>query len=396
MKNKVLLLTSLYPSDDIKILNNTSVCHYFAKEWMALGYDVRVIFCYHCYPAIFYPVLRFLSKILADKSGIAVMTENSTSVHNYILHGIEVSRIPVRKNRPGGIFPQKELIRVSDEIYNILAKEGFVPDIILGHFLHPAIDLITLLKNKYPSAKTAVSIHGKEEALEKKTEKMLGNIDLMGYRSYPIQRVFESFYGGHPFFMCPSGVPEEYIIPSQRIFQKPAKTFIYVGSFMERKYPSLLIPAISRAYGDEEYSVTYVGDGNGKELIDKEVEKANAVNKVNFTGRLNRDDVKQQLDRADVFIMISRLETFGLVYLEAMARGCIVVASKDEGMEGIIQNGVNGFLCEAGNVKELTAVVKAIKSLSLEELSSISEAGRQTALKMTDKKVAKEYISNFE
>lgn len=106
MKN-ILLITSLYPSNDIKILNNTAVCHYFAKEWRALGYEVRVIFCYHCYPAIFYPVLKLMSKVLANKSGIAVMTENSTSVHNYALDGIEVSRIPVRKNRPGGIFPQK-------------------------------------------------------------------------------------------------------------------------------------------------------------------------------------------------------------------------------------------------------------------------------------------------
>lgn len=395
MKN-ILLITSLYPSDDIKILNNTSVCHYFAKEWMALGYNVRVMFCYHCYPAVFYPILKLMSKILADKAGIAVMTENSTHTCNYELDGIKVSRIPIRKNRPGGTSPPKETVRVAKEIEDRVKNENFVPDIILGHFLHPAIDIITLLKNKYPSAQTAVSIHGKEEVFEERTKIMVDEIDLLGYRSYPIQRVFESFYGNHPFFMCPSGVPQDYIIPSERIFREPAKSFIYVGSFMERKYPSLLIPAISSAYGDEEYSVTFVGDGNGKELIDKEIEKANAVNKVIFTGRLKRDDVRQHLDRADVFIMISRLETFGLVYLEAMARGCIVVASKDEGMEGIIQNGVNGFLCEAGNASELSDVVKTIKSLSLEELNSISEAGRQTALMMTDKKVAKDYINNFE
>ena len=39
MKN-ILLITSLYPSDDIKLKNNTSVCHSFAKEWKALGYNV--------------------------------------------------------------------------------------------------------------------------------------------------------------------------------------------------------------------------------------------------------------------------------------------------------------------------------------------------------------------
>ena len=47
------------------------------------------------------------------------------------------------------------------------------------------------------------------------------------------------------------------------------------------------------------------------------------------------------------------MKTFGLVYLEAMARGCITVASRDEGFDGIIQDGVNGFLCKSGDETEL-------------------------------------------
>lgn len=394
MKN-ILLITSMYPSDDIKILNNTAVCHYFAKEWISLGYNVRVIFCYHCYPSYFYPLLRVMSKTLANKAGIGVMSINSKEKHEYELDGVKITRIPVRKNRPGGIFPNRELDRVTSEIISVVKGEHFSPDVILGHFLHPAIDLITRLKSKFPNVQTAVSIHGKEECYDKQTQVMLKGIDYMGYRSYPIKDVFESYYGAHPYLMCPSGVPKEYIITEPRLFKKQAVNFIYVGAFMKRKYPSVLIPAIKSAYGDDNFKVTYVGDGNGRSLIEREAKKYNASENVIFTGRLNRDDVKFQLDKADVFIMISKLETFGLVYLEAMARGCIVVAAKNEGMQGIIENGVNGFLCEAGNEKDLTSVVAKIKNLSLEELNSISESGRQTALSMTDKHVAKEYIETF-
>lgn len=385
----------MYPSDDIKILNNTAVCHYFAKEWRELGYNVRVIFCYHCYPDYFYPLLKFMAKTLANKSGIGVMTVNSKEIHNYELDGIKVSRIPVRKNRPGGIFPPKEIKKVSKEITEILGSEGFAPDVILGHFLHPSIDLICSIKEHYPNAQTAVSLHGKEERFEKETKNLLDHIDYMGYRSFPIKGVFESFYGSHKYFMCPSGVPEDYIIKQPRRFKDPANSYIYVGSFMTRKYPSALVPAISTVYGNESYSITFVGDGNGKGLIEDKSKKAGCENNVIFTGRLDRNEVRLQLDKADVFIMISRLETFGLVYLEAMARGCIVVASKDEGMEGIIVHGVNGFLCEAGNEKELAEVVKTIRNLSIKELNRISEAGRLTAIRMTDKKVAREYIENF-
>ena len=45
----------------------------------------------------------------------------------------------------------------------------------------------------------------------------------------------------------------------------------------------------------------------------------------------------------NVWIMISKNETFGLVYLEAMARGCITIGSRNQGIDGVINHGVNGF-----------------------------------------------------
>ena len=67
------------------------------------------------------------------------------------------------------------------------------------------------------------------------------------------------------------------------------------------------------------------------------------------------------LKQHDVFIMISKNETFGLVYLEAMAVGCITIASRQEGFDGIIKHGYNGFLCEAGNQEELEKLIKEKK-----------------------------------
>lgn len=46
---------------------------------------------------------------------------------------------------------------------------------------------------------------------------------------------------------------------------------------------------------------------------------------------------------SDCFIMISKNEAFGLVYLEAMSAGCITIASRGEGFDGVIIHGVNGF-----------------------------------------------------
>lgn len=74
-----------------------------------------------------------------------------------------------------------------------------------------------------------------------------------------------------------------------------------------------------------------------------------------------------------------------------MANGCITIASRNEGIDGIIENGVNGFLCEAGNWMELRKIINHINMLSDEEKQLISTNARKTACKMTDSNVANAY-----
>jgi glycosyltransferase involved in cell wall biosynthesis len=90
--------------------------------------------------------------------------------------------------------------------------------------------------------------------------------------------------------------------------------------------------------------------------------------------------------------MIYRNETFGLVYLEAMARGCITIASRNEGFDGVIEHGVNGFLCKAGDSKELASIINQIRTMPSAELQRISHKAMQTAASLTDKKAAERYL----
>ena len=99
--------------------------------------------------------------------------------------------------------------------------------------------------------------------------------------------------------------------------------------------------------------------------------------------------------KTEIFAMISKNETYGLVYLEAMAAGCITIASRDEGFDGIIENGVNGFLCEAGNVEELITILNYIQHLSKNDLLRISMNAINTAKKLTDFEVAKIYLNSL-
>ena len=49
------------------------------------------------------------------------------------------------------------------------------------------------------------------------------------------------------------------------------------------------------------------------------------------------DSAQTIIHNADCFVMVSSREAFGLVYVEAMAKGCIVIATKGQGMDGIIK-----------------------------------------------------------
>lgn len=93
-------------------------------------------------------------------------------------------------------------------------------------------------------------------------------------------------------------------------------------------------------------------------------------------------------------IMISKGEAFGLVYLEAMSRGCITIASRCEGFDGVIVDGENGFLCEAGNGKELSEIIRRINSLSSAQKQTISDNAIRTAQNLTDSIAAKLYIDH--
>lgn len=397
MKN-ILLITSLYPADDVKFLNNTSVCHYFSKEWVKLGHNVRVIFSYRIYPWYYYPVIKIMKKRLARTQAAAILDKRLTSPHHYEMDGVKVCRLPIYKSRPHGEFDAEEIDKHCEAIHKELLESCFVPDIILGHFVNPSLMIVNTMKDYYPQAQTVVSMHGQGLGMGYRLEydRLFAKLDFIGYRSHSIRKAYESMYGKRPYLMCPSGVPEEYIVEKPKQFDGGLRNFIYVGSFMDRKHPTTIVEALAKAMGDKDYCLTFVGDGDGKANIYETAKRFGNVGKLRFTGRIPRNEVTKELDKADVFIMVSENETFGLVYLEAMSRGCITIASRNEGMDGYIRDGENGFLCKSGDAEELSEIIKRICNMHSRRLVSLSEESLATARSMTDKKVANDYIKVFE
>jgi glycosyltransferase involved in cell wall biosynthesis len=79
-------------------------------------------------------------------------------------------------------------------------------------------------------------------------------------------------------------------------------------------------------------------------------------------GYLKGEALSQAYASADIFVFPSAIETFGLVVVEAMAAGLPVVASRVGGVRDVVQDGVNGFSFESGDIAGLVAGVRALAS----------------------------------
>ncbi|MGB4413705.1 MAG: glycosyltransferase [Paludibacter sp.] len=400
-KKNILLITTIYPAPDLKY--GTSVCHYFTKEWVKMDYKVKVIHYQVVYPYVFYIFSKLFREFIASKTGAIVETHRQIADKCYKIDGVDISRFPIFKRIPMGKFSKRVLEKNLNKIIIKNEQEKFIPDYIIGHFSNPQLFIISTLKGKYPNSKTCMIMHDNGLSIKKifsnNFSDLMENIDVWGFRSKPLKFDFEQNFGKvKNSFMCYSGIPKSYIInelPKDR-FNNPLRKFLYVGDFIKRKFPEILPIAIKNAYDSIDFSITFIGSGAEKQNIYNAAEKLEIQNKIFFIGRIERDEIIDYFDNSDCFIMISKGEAFGLVYLEAMARGCITIGSKNEGIDGIIVNNVNGFLCEPGNDIELTEIIKKINNMTPIQRQKISQNAINTAREMTDYLVAKNYIQELE
>ena len=390
---RILVLTSIYPGDDVPG-NFTPVVHYFTREWIQMGYEIRVINYVTNFPKPYYFISRFISSFLASRFGFPVRS-NELREREYEFEGVPVFRIAMKKVLPHRPHSKSQLGIAEKKTISYLATVGFTPDVIVSHWYNPQVDIMSYLKEYYkvPSCYVCHSSNPAKHFSVDSVKRQLGDCNLIGYRSKHIKESVESMYGiSTPSFMCYSGIPKSFIKDYPPRSFDEVERFIFVGNLIKRKYPSRIIESLAKSYKDSFFEMRYIGTGDEQnEIIDK-AREYNVLDRIRFLGRLPREDVIGQMENSDVFIMISKGETYGLVYLEAMARGCITIASKNEGFDGIIKNGYNGFLCDAGDSEGLLHIINHIRLMTPKERQIISKNAYETAVSMTDDKMANAYL----
>ena len=186
-------------------------------------------------------------------------------------------------------------------------------------------------------------------------------------------------------FTAYSGVDENCIVNRTDEGLHNKIKVLTCANFKKRKNIDKVIKACK---GLESFDLTVIGEGRLRkrlESIDKNV---------TFTGHLTRKEVLEHMRESDIFVLPSVGETLGMVYLEAMASGCITVATINDGVDGIIKNNANGFLTTPDENK-IKDILLNIKNMDKEALKTLRCNSYNTIKNFTQKAMCENYLQQI-
>jgi glycosyltransferase involved in cell wall biosynthesis len=138
---------------------------------------------------------------------------------------------------------------------------------------------------------------------------------------------------------------------------------LFASKLQPRKHADHLLEAYvrlcARGSGRQPY-LLMAGDGEQRSELEARAREL-ALDGVRFAGFRNQSELPGLFALADVFVLPSRHEPWGLIVNEAMAAGCAVVVSDEVGASAdLVTDGVDGFVFPAGDIGALSAALERV------------------------------------
>ncbi len=173
-------------------------------------------------------------------------------------------------------------------------------------------------------------------------------------------------------------------------FRSEEPIIVFASMNFEIKGLDAIMLALAKLKGKQHsFKLLVVGKGNVKKYTQM-AREAKIDENVVFTGQLSKEKLIRLYLAGNMYIMLSKFDTFGMVVLEAMAAGLPVIISSNVGAKDIVVEGENGFLIsDTSNADYIASIIVLLLNENIR--SSMARKALDTAKQNTWSQVAAKY-----
>ena len=320
---------------------------------------------------------------------------------NVFIHEVEVASYPLFKYPPYALSLATKLVDVAKE-YKL--------DLIHAHYAVPHAASAYLAKRmlRSESLKTVTTLHGTDITLvgmDKSFYQVIQfNIEesdgVTAVSSYLQRRTVEEFQIGreirviHNFVNTQRYRPESNQSTRDHFAPQGERIVMHASNFRPVKRVKDVIGVFAGIRERIPAKLLLVGEGPDRLPVQQLVKDLKLSEDVFFLGE--QDYMERLISCADLFVLTSEQESFGLVALEAQSCGVPVLATAVGGVPEVVADGETGFLVPIGDTTAMSE--KALELLDDPELyTAFQERARQRAIEMFDsRRLIPQYESFYE
>ncbi len=171
---------------------------------------------------------------------------------------------------------------------------------------------------------------------------------------------------------------------------------VTASRLIKRKNPELLVSAFAKVLKViPDAKLVIAGSGREEDNLSQQVRDLDIADSVSLIGGVSKEKVAQLMAAANVFVLPSKAESFGLTLLEASAAAVPVVCSNAGGVPEVFQNGFNALLYPPGDDEAMAkAIVDLIRDRELAK--KIGSNAVETAKRFTWERTAEKILRVYE
>lgn len=332
-----------------------------------------------CYPTVGGSgvVATELGKMLAEKGHEIHFISSSMPFrlnrmyHNIFYHQVEVNQYSVFQYPPYDIALASKMAEVAN-------RENL--DILHVHYAIPhAVCAILAKQMSKVDVKIVTTLHGTDITVLGYDPSLTEAIKFGIEKSDAVTAVSRSLIEQTQELIQPDKQIETvYNFIDERIYQKRdanhlkkefgikenEKVVIHVSNFRPVKRVQDVVKTFAKISAAMPAKLLLVGDGPEMTPVCRLVKKLGFTDKVHLLGK--QENLDELYSISDIKLLLSEKESFGLVALEAMACGVPCIGTNVGGLPEVIQNGETGYICELGDIDDISK--KAIMLLSDQQI----------------------------